>query len=1019
MGGALRALPSSYKTLLSYAASIVRKHTIVNILPLCFETLAQDVDRLVVRNKVRAVKLFGRLLKRVPEGYTLFYFDTDILLHYAEFCLSYLDCIRDNYSDFEDKSKNMISRFSSFFNLCRVALVDFVKIAKYITADPIPRFCISHPFTQRPPRPDEMSKYSINNLLYTGSLKRMVKDRFNRRKGNLSNDIKPSVLRFGWSFLQSIKRGCRSVPKEFIYNELIKHMKNMSIKPSLDSYDIDESTGLAPDYSILQWFDGHDLVYDPTVSINVIKHNPAEVFFGSGIKAFMLNKTRPAFTFTPQWYEPSHNSSMEYTRSQGGSYRAVLEEFRLPLVESDVILSKDGPRRNLTYQIPEPSVLSHWARGELLDYEVSHDDFLSSHIGMSPKSDMIKTQVVPLPEPLKVRVITKSEAVPAYYAKSFQKVLKKWMDSFPQLALTNERVNKPIEEHFCSTWKLQSKLFSDFKLENDFVDHVSGDYSGATDGCDINLTKLLFENSMDQLLHGSSEQIEADKFILRRVLYEQCLVYNVVPYDGFIKVIDELNGFKYYINDQLVLSKDVGVHFHTYNNMRLTRKTLDLLVSNLMSTGDYKARLELNQSNGQLMGSILSFPILCQMNLLCYKLALEEYLADQLGSFRFSRLCFSIYKTPGIPIKFLPCLVNGDDIYFRTNAKFYEIWLKWIKRAGFSLSIGKNYVHKSIFTINSRCFSMCDNEDTLDQNYQGTVPSCLQEVTYLNCGLLRCKSKSGNSEPKSIDVIYNKVISGAQNKVFARNMFLHYNDKMLCLASRSGTYNYFIPKLLGGLGMRDDNIKVTHFQINLASSLKRLSQDPFFKNSGVSYVQKKQGSLAVPYLGDKKYTYCLESSIPEGFQLITENDFGPFSLIESGSKDHPYRGVLRTDNDQVDFIVQDSVLRSDDILTHSSGGTLYSKSIIDHDPQYRYTCPPKEATIMVRNDRDKLYYFGKTLYTSTEDGLYYKPCEIDYDTIVVESIDTFTDTKQYMEFQEKWFPQYNFTVVPQDDQEVI
>lgn len=71
----------------------------------------------------------------------------------------------------------------------------------------------------------------------------------------------------------------------------------------------------------------------------------------------------------------------------------------------------------------------------------------------------------------------------------------------------------------------------------------------------------------------------------------------------------------------------------------------------------------------------------------------------------------------------LPVLINGDDIYFKTNPIFYEYWLDQIKVAGFTLSLGKNYVHPNTFTINSRCFVQKEEE--------------LTEVTYLNVGLLQ------------------------------------------------------------------------------------------------------------------------------------------------------------------------------------------------------------------------------------------------------------------------------------------
>jgi hypothetical protein len=87
--------------------------------------------------------------------------------------------------------------------------------------------------------------------------------------------------------------------------------------------------------------------------------------------------------------------------------------------------------------------------------------------------------------------------------------------------------------------------------------------------------------------------------------------------------------------------------------------------------------------NGQLMGSILSFPVLCAINLASYWCALEEYTG-------------CTYKKEE-----LPCLINGDDILFKSNDAFYTVWQKWITKAGFTLSVGKNYISPHFITVNS------------------------------------------------------------------------------------------------------------------------------------------------------------------------------------------------------------------------------------------------------------------------------------------------------------------------------
>lgn len=81
------------------------------------------------------------------------------------------------------------------------------------------------------------------------------------------------------------------------------------------------------------------------------------------------------------------------------------------------------------------------------------------------------------------------------------------------------------------------------------------------------------------------------------------------------------------------------------------------------------------QRNGQLMGSFLSFPLLCILN-------------------------NSTAKYSGLkPDQYL---INGDDILMRTPPSTYPIWKSKVQEFGLTLSMGKNYIHKDFGTVNSQ-----------------------------------------------------------------------------------------------------------------------------------------------------------------------------------------------------------------------------------------------------------------------------------------------------------------------------
>jgi len=83
------------------------------------------------------------------------------------------------------------------------------------------------------------------------------------------------------------------------------------------------------------------------------------------------------------------------------------------------------------------------------------------------------------------------------------------------------------------------------------------------------------------------------------------------------------------------------------------------------------------QSRGQLMGNLLSFPLLC----------LQNYL-----SFRY-------FAGADCPVR-----INGDDIVFRAPLSTFERWAEGVSATGLTLSKGKTMIHPRFFCLNSKYF---------------------------------------------------------------------------------------------------------------------------------------------------------------------------------------------------------------------------------------------------------------------------------------------------------------------------
>lgn len=83
------------------------------------------------------------------------------------------------------------------------------------------------------------------------------------------------------------------------------------------------------------------------------------------------------------------------------------------------------------------------------------------------------------------------------------------------------------------------------------------------------------------------------------------------------------------------------------------------------------------QQSGQLMGSLLSFPLLCLVNYLTFRYAVPR----------------------DVPVR-----VNGDDIVFRCTPVEKEKWFRLVQDSGLVVSKGKTLVSRRCFSLNSTFF---------------------------------------------------------------------------------------------------------------------------------------------------------------------------------------------------------------------------------------------------------------------------------------------------------------------------
>lgn len=328
-------------------------------------------------------------------------------------------------------------------------------------------------------------------------------------------------------------------------------------------------------------------------------------------------------------------------------------------------LERHTPDRLLSsFSIHDSSMLttvlmSDWFRKSTVYSQLFEDTPLIPLTGSeqyieAPEVSHNKVKVVPLLEPLKVRIITIGTSS-NFVLKGLQESMLNSLRKFPEFLP-------------CFTPDYAEKLKRLYNREEFWL---SGDYTAATDG----LHSQMMSTVIDEIMPLVPEWVK--------------------PY----------------------LRRESGIH-----------------------TCEYPKQYEIPdayQTNGQLMGSLLSFPILSLAN------------------------AFTLYKSTNLPLGELPGLIHGDDILARLSSVEIEKWKQFCPEIGFGLSMGKNYISPVWGSIDSQVFYGPDAEHLRTGKYKGfrlktidIIPTLLSKgieakhiVSYINK-----RSSILINTPRSIDV---------------------------------------------------------------------------------------------------------------------------------------------------------------------------------------------------------------------------------------------------------------------------
>jgi hypothetical protein len=773
----------------------------------------------------------------------------------AAFALAMNEVIADHWAPFIELS--FLQQTDMFRTLCTFPLDSFVKYAKYITVYPMAKY-----MHQVPPESPPGFLDFASPLVWSGPVRKYLKARL------MSCCLENDSLFNG--ILQGVKRAAAPVPDSYLRSTCQKHADTLKAEPR----------GVPVTQ---EWKDVYDSIFArmPPAKPKLLEASGgacAEFPRGWGgqrgyIQRYLMSNQHdpdalPEFKLTPKlnrfgdrqplyvkvyddyedgtselvsvYFEPSLGWSSEPIRGEllridydGPKYGTVPvygypQDFNIYQMVNHLYCEKSALRKkrrldnDALNQIlqsmglpPKPLPNHVFPATEAEANMFGSPDKVWQEGAWGEGDNQSYAVAIGLLEPLKVRMITKGPAKNYYISKFFQKHMWKHMKSIDSCKLIGEVLNEEnIEEISGSKDPLLDPYIQEF-------DHyVSGDYSSATDGLDIRHTNACFESALSRPFKGEKYQ-DLDTFRLRERL-RNVLDCHRISYSPKMKV-----------------------------------DTID-------------------QNTGQLMGSPLSFPILCAINMATYMVALKRYISSR-------RL--DGYKVEITPYN-IPILVNGDDILFRANAEFYEFWQNAVREVGFELSLGKNYFHRTLLTVNSQLYRRSSGK--------------YKKVPFLNVGLLngQCRS-TGRKAARDAPIwdLHRETIEGAQNKGRAHRRFVHYHkDEIQEMTQCHGMrLNLFIDRWRGGLGFTqfegfEEHNHYTYPQKLLAQALYAYSKEKFLnrENWRVGYSVGVPRDLYSGNLGTKpnygfKYlmpyeTWCESKILLDLFRKPdTERRFPPNS----------------------------------------------------------------------------------------------------------------------------------------------
>lgn len=220
------------------------------------------------------------------------------------------------------------------------------------------------------------------------------------------------------------------------------------------------------------------------------------------------------------------------------------------------------------------------------------------------------------------------------------------------------------------------------------------------------------------------------------------------------------------------------------------------------------------QKWGQLMGSVISFPVLCIANL------------------ALTLVAFRLAGRPVTNIHRCGVLINGDDIGFSATSWVRTVWRLVTSAGGLSPSVGKNFVNGSFLQLNSQMLLWDPKAPRIAYSSSGPEAGLFRLASCPQLAVLApppegTKEFIGRrlflSQAPGIQRRFLDGFAGLERDQLNRLWLATWSSELVMLTPYSREVNWFLPRVLGGFGLEapsDHRVRINEGQLRAAAYLR-------------------------------------------------------------------------------------------------------------------------------------------------------------------------------------------------------